>query len=93
VTGPVLGVLDDATYEDGEERLEPGELLLLFTDGLTEAQASDQELYGDERVVAFLAARLERTPAEICAALGVEIDLFEAGQPADDLTLVALRRV
>lgn len=91
-TGPVLGILADAEHGEGVSRLESGETLVFFTDGATEAMAPGGELYGDQRLAARLASLQGSTPRELCEAVVAELDRFQAGEPADDLTLIALRR-
>jgi sigma-B regulation protein RsbU (phosphoserine phosphatase) len=91
-TGPVLGILEDVEYGEGEERLGPGETLVLFTDGVTEATAPGGDLYGYERFADLLASHSRLSPHELCETILGELDRFQAGNLADDLTLVALRR-
>ena len=91
--GPPLGVVDDFPYAAETHHLGPGEILLAFTDGLTEAQAPDGALYSREQALAAisgaagaptLSAMLDRIIAGVRA--------FEAGgEPSDDLTVMALR--
>ncbi|HJV23096.1 MAG TPA: SpoIIE family protein phosphatase [Holophagaceae bacterium] len=70
-----------------EGRLAPGETLLLFTDGLSEAHGPDDALYGDDRIVAVL-----RTGADPVPALLSDVAAFTGDGPlADDLTLMVLR--
>ena len=54
IKGISLGVTQDAHYEKKEILLAPGESILLFTDGVIEAENEDNELFGNERLVAFL---------------------------------------
>ncbi|HVF35116.1 MAG TPA: PP2C family protein-serine/threonine phosphatase, partial [Candidatus Saccharimonadia bacterium] len=90
--GPPLGAVPGATYAIGASVLEPGELLLLYTDGLDEAHDVRQAMFGAERIVATLA----RTPhaaaviEELLAQLGAFVG--DAAQ-SDDLTLVVLERL
>ncbi|HJV89270.1 MAG TPA: SpoIIE family protein phosphatase [Holophagaceae bacterium] len=70
-----------------EGRLAPGETLLLFTDGLSEAHGPDDALYGDDRIVAVL-----QTAADPVPALLADVAAFTGDGPlADDLTLMVLR--
>lgn len=91
--GPPLGVLDDYPYPVDRDRLDPGTVLLLFTDGLTEAQDGGGELYSSGRVT----AALKTAPAD--EAKSVVDACFEAvgrfvgdAEQADDITLLAIRR-
>lgn len=92
-SGPPLCVLDD--YEYGEQRcmLETETMLVLFTDGVTEAQNEREELYGKERLLACLEALPSRSgAADTMAAIQRDVARFVGTAPAaDDLTLLVLR--
>ena len=89
--GPPLCVMDDFPYEQARIKLEPGDMLVLMSDGITEAMNPDGALYGRDRLNPLLAAQGGR--GADTAALGHEIlagvKTFEASaEPADDQTLV-----
>jgi phosphoserine phosphatase RsbU/P len=86
--GPLLGVVDRATYADTTLRLEPGDALLLYTDGIIEGRRSG-ELYGDDRLIAT-AERLGPDPAALVDVLVRELLAFQDGTLRDDVALVAL---
>ena len=93
-TGPPLGLLPAAVYRAGEVVLDPGDLLVLYTDGIVEAMAPDGEEYGLDRLK--LICLRHRT--EACAALAEALDrdllAFVRGTPfADDRTVVLARRI
>jgi sigma-B regulation protein RsbU (phosphoserine phosphatase) len=72
-------------------RMEPGDLLLLYTDGITEAMASSREQFGLDRVSALI-ERLHAAPVEaICDQLFAEVDAWLAAPRLDDQTAVVLR--
>ena len=93
VGGVALGCLEGMTYRCGELQLEPGDLLLLYTDGITEAMDASEDF--------FSRSRLLTTLGEIGAAGGPEgvthqllmaVEAFRGQAPqADDITLIALR--
>ncbi|MEA3020022.1 MAG: phosphoserine phosphatase RsbU/P [Actinomycetota bacterium] len=90
-TGPLISLTDDAEFASREVPLAPGDLVLLYTDGLTEARNGDS-MFGEERV----AAHLRRDPGcdvdVLCKSLGEAADDF-ADQPlADDIAILAVRR-
>ena len=91
--GMALAVDPDAPFAEGELRLEPGDTLFLYTDGVTEALDAQGRLFGDAAMLATLAALPQDAPAEdyprrIVAAL----EAFAGDAPqADDITCVALR--
>lgn len=92
-TGLPLGLMDDATYHTLHSSLAPGDLLVLYSDGYTEATNGDLEEFGADRL-AEACAGLRNEPLEIIArALERELDVFAAGSaPSDDRTLVMIRR-
>jgi phosphoserine phosphatase RsbU/P len=91
-TGPLVGVLPDAEFRDGQTRLEPGELLFLFTDGITEAGAGQGELFGEQRLQQFLAACASQPVSAICTSAIDAVRAFAPGDLGDDATVLALRR-
>jgi sigma-B regulation protein RsbU (phosphoserine phosphatase) len=88
-----LGLMPGAKYERGEEKLAPGELLVLLTDGFTEAFSETGEEFGQERVLEACLEFRDRPLAEIAAHLEKKVDAFTGGAPpSDDRTLMLLRR-
>jgi adenylate cyclase len=91
IAGPPLCVIGDYPYAAGQAQLQPGDLLCLFTDGVTEAMHGS-EMFGAARLLACLAEIRDITLPEGIAVLRDAVRRFEAGQPpADDLTLLLLR--
>jgi sigma-B regulation protein RsbU (phosphoserine phosphatase) len=69
--------------------LEPGEILALLTDGITDAERPDQEQFGVERALAFIREHREESANEIAAKLFQAVRDFEDGMPQlDDITVV-----
>jgi serine phosphatase RsbU (regulator of sigma subunit)/pSer/pThr/pTyr-binding forkhead associated (FHA) protein len=92
VGGPVLGILRQMTYEAERGKLNPGDVLLLFSDGVTEARSPDDEEYGEERLVADLTARRTMSAQQIARGAFEAVENFMAGRPAgDDITVVAVK--
>jgi adenylate cyclase len=92
--GPPLCVAETFPYPVETHHLGPDDLLIAFTDGLTEAQSPAQELFGRKRMLAAAAeaARAGDVTAAV-DALAARVRAFEAGgEPSDDLTILALRR-
>jgi len=90
--GPVLGLLDEVTLEPGELQLDPGDLLVAVTDGVTEAVDASGREFGDERVRQVLASREGAGASETLAGLVSAVDAWTG--PAgcsDDLTALILR--
>jgi sigma-B regulation protein RsbU (phosphoserine phosphatase) len=94
VGGLILGIDSKAQFEEGSIQLAVGDVLLFFTDGVTEAQGEGDELYGDDRIEALLRRERHRTSEEILAALVADVKQFEGPRgPSDDLTAMVLRVV
>jgi len=90
--GTVLGLFPQAEWSQQTLRLETGDLLLAFTDGIPEAANLRDEEFGEERLQAALRRNRSRPLPELCAAILSEVSDFLEGAPAsDDLTVVALR--
>jgi sigma-B regulation protein RsbU (phosphoserine phosphatase) len=91
--GIPLGIVPEFVYPQAETTLLPGDALLLYTDGITDARNLEGEDFGEERLVR-LAERLPRalTADELVHAVADEVSRFTAGaEQADDITLVALK--
>jgi len=90
-TGPAVGMLPDMAFAVGSARLEPGDGLLAFTDGVTDARGVSG-LYGEERLLALL--RETAAPASaLLDAIESAVLAHAAGcEQADDITLLAVRR-
>ena len=89
-----IGVLPDRPYTVQSLRLQQGDMLLLYTDGLTEARRADDAEYGQERLERLLSASGQDTPPELLVqSVTRDLDEFLGGAPrADDITVMALRR-
>lgn len=92
--GLPLGILERATYRESTSRLEPGDLLLLYTDGLTEAESPEEEEFGIARVERAV-SDLDQPTAEVaCHDLLRAVDDHAAGRPLqDDATLLVVERL
>jgi phosphoserine phosphatase RsbU/P len=87
---PVVGMFDDARFEDGQETLGPGDLLLLYTDGLTEARI-DSRFLGEQGLLTLLAENAGSEITDLPLALYDEVIRFSAGNLHDDLAILAVR--
>jgi phosphoserine phosphatase RsbU/P len=93
VGGPVLGILKNMTYQAGTATLEPGDTLVLYSDGVTEAENPTDEDYGEDRLIAVLAAHPRATSRTIVQAVLADLVEFTQGRTAaDDITVVVVRR-
>jgi len=92
--GLLLGIMPDAEYASGTLTLESGDLLVFYSDGVTEARNLSEDEYGDDRLAAFLRAAGSRTPEELVEALIQEVrDFSRRPKPTDDVTVVMMRRI
>ena len=93
-TGVPLGLLPGARYRAAETTLAPGDLLVLYTDGIAEAADPDDEEYGLERIQRVCALHRKYACPALAAALEEDLETFARGVPfADDRTLVLARRL
>ncbi|HSS48445.1 MAG TPA: PP2C family protein-serine/threonine phosphatase, partial [Thermoanaerobaculia bacterium] len=93
-TGVPLGLLPGARYQAAETTLAPGDLLVLYTDGIAEAADPDDEEYGLERIQKVCAHHRKEPCPALAAALEQDLETFARGVPfADDRTLVLARRL
>ena len=91
--GRPIGLLPDSDYTAGSTRLEAGDLLLLYTDGINEAENSSQEQYGLERLAAVCRDSHALTLEELAAVIEADLERFAGDVPfADDRTTVLIRR-
>ena len=92
--GLVVGGLPEATFEEECLELQPGDTVVLFTDGVTEARNSEGEEFGEERLISCLtASQKESATAMVKNALQAVREFCGAAQPADDVTLAVVRFV
>ena len=91
-TGPLVGVFPGAQFEIRSVCIEPGDTLVAFTDGVTEARNAKDEFFGRERLYALM-ARPVSTAAELldCILASVQ-EHMDGADPSDDITLLAVRR-
>ena len=96
-TGMVVGLLPDAEYEQAQIGVEPGDVLLAFTDGISEAMTVEEEEWGEDRMIAAAHELLADpncayTAAQMLSCLMEQADRFTVGAPQhDDMTLLICR--
>ena len=94
--GPVLGPLPDATYDRGYVQLRRGDMLVLFTDGVTETlgaatPADEPAEYRTDRLLEVTRASQGKTAAEVIEAIFADLDVWSGGaDPRDDRTVVVV---
>ncbi|MGA3236063.1 MAG: SpoIIE family protein phosphatase [Bryobacteraceae bacterium] len=92
VGGTPVGLFRETSYEQAEMQLEPGDLLIFFTDGISEAENAANDEWGEDALISTVRACGGLLPAEIIARIMQAADDFAAGAPQhDDMTLVVAR--
>ncbi len=90
--GPVIGFLPDMVYEETQETLFPGDLLYLYTDGVTESQDLNGEMFGEERLREMVVASRDLSPQRLVEkTFEVLEENCPKGAVLDDITVVALK--
>jgi sigma-B regulation protein RsbU (phosphoserine phosphatase) len=93
-TGGVLGVHDGFTYEERSLDLSEGDLLVLYTDGVTEAESFHGEAFGEDRLIGFVRNRSRDSLDDLLNGLLDEVRFFsERPELADDVTIIAMRKM
>jgi phosphoserine phosphatase RsbU/P len=87
--GSLVGVLEAPRFIDVRIDLLPGDLVVAYTDGITEARKSKSEFYGDHRLRSFLADR-RGSPSALVEGLLDDVMRFQSQQPRDDIALIAI---
>jgi serine phosphatase RsbU (regulator of sigma subunit) len=91
-SGIMIGAFDMAEWTQGKEHMEPGDHLVIFSDGVTEAESSNGQ-FGDARTTEAVVALREHSPEELIDELVCQVREFVGDTPqSDDITLVALKR-
>ncbi len=91
--GLVLAGMEGAPYREKQTQLAPGDMLFLYTDGVTEATAKSEELFGDERLLSSLQGACGGSAAETLGLVKHAIDAFVQGNDqSDDITMLCFKR-
>jgi serine phosphatase RsbU (regulator of sigma subunit) len=88
--GAALGVLPDAEYEEALEAFEPGDVLLLYTDGVLEARRGNEQ-FGLERLEEVFSRAVGLAPSQVAAQIVAAARDFAGGRLTDDVTLLVLK--
>jgi sigma-B regulation protein RsbU (phosphoserine phosphatase) len=90
--GPIVGLFETATYEQERLRLTPGEWLIIFSDGISEAMSATGDEYGESRIIDCIQRNKTLEPTRLLDALFADVREFTRGAPqSDDITGMVLR--
>jgi Na+/proline symporter len=90
--GLILGVRKGVVFEERQTRLQPGDILILYTDGITEAADRDGQCFGEARLCALLHDLYPRAPHEIVDAVLAGVQMFTGAQSfVDDVSIVVMK--
>jgi len=90
--GPPLCMVDDFAYGAQQAQLEPGDTLVMYTDGITEAMNAEHEIYGGERLEGALQDTRTLTARDMIERIRVDVGKHVGGaEPSDDMTLLVIR--
>jgi sigma-B regulation protein RsbU (phosphoserine phosphatase) len=91
-TGVVLGALAKSAYAENTVPFDRGDLFVLYSDGITEAQNRAGEFFDERRVTSVIDDMRHSSVQEIASGIADEVSRFAPGEPSDDRTLVVVRR-
>jgi sigma-B regulation protein RsbU (phosphoserine phosphatase) len=92
-TGQILGPFPGEKYRADFTIMRKGDILLLYTDGITEAPDEHQQLFGEQRLINLLKLHKSKSPKEICQYILQEVQTYcRNGEYSDDRTLVVVKR-
>jgi len=92
--GPVIGLIEDCVYQQGSVALTEGDVLVAYTDGISEAMNAVNEEWGEDRMMAAVGPQRAASAATLIDVLMNAADAFVAGAPQhDDMTLLVVRAV
>jgi sigma-B regulation protein RsbU (phosphoserine phosphatase) len=92
--GTLLGIIDGMEYQEESVSLAAGEMLVLYTDGISEAMNAQKELLGDERLAAICAELHGQPAGAVRDAILAAVARHQGAEPAaDDMTVLVIRRL
>jgi sigma-B regulation protein RsbU (phosphoserine phosphatase) len=90
--GPIVGLFEGASYEEETVTLTPGDWLIVFSDGVSEALSADGEEYGEGRIISFVQQHTSMDPPRLLEAIFTDVREFARGAAQnDDITAMVLR--
>jgi phosphoserine phosphatase RsbU/P len=91
-TGPVIGIIESMQCKQQQIEMSSGDVILLYTDGITEAFNENEQEFGDERLKAVLTKHAQKSPPEILSEIKTALETFVGSAPqSDDRTIVLIK--
>jgi sigma-B regulation protein RsbU (phosphoserine phosphatase) len=90
-TASVVGLFVPWDVETQQCQLGPGDVLVIYTDGVTEAEDGEQKEFGENRLIETVGANCKETPEQLLKSIQTAVQKFQVGEQFDDLTLVVAR--
>jgi serine phosphatase RsbU (regulator of sigma subunit) len=91
--GPALGFMEELPYKEETVDLKVGQILFLYTDGVTEAMSPGNELFGLDRLQELLKRKHNFKLDRLCSDIEISLSEFQEDQQSDDITMLALKRI
>jgi sigma-B regulation protein RsbU (phosphoserine phosphatase) len=92
VGGPIVGLFEGAVFQEETVVLAPGDWLIVFSDGVSEAMSASGEEYGEERILAVAEKQTSVAPSDMLQAIFADVRAFTKGAAqSDDITVLVLR--
>ncbi len=91
--GVVLGIMEDFLYKEEAVRIQPGDLLVIYSDGIVEAMNRKGDMFGEERLITMLQKhRKDTAPQIIDSVFNGVVDYIRGAEQSDDMTMVVVKR-
>ena len=91
--GVALGVMEEFSFEEETVPLQPGNVLVVYSDGITEAMDADGEQFGEERLVTLVKEYQHESAADLIEAIITEVKSYSSSTPqVDDMTMIVIKR-
>ncbi len=88
----MVGIGSDSVYNEGKVHLSPGEIIVIYSDGVTEAEDASETLFGEQRLQEIIKKNKNLSSQKIMAEIYKEVKNFQGGtEQDDDITLVVIK--
>lgn len=93
VEGAVLGLFEEVKYDLGDVALQPGDKMVLDTDGITESSNTNQELFSESRLKEHLMQLKDTDPEQLVRLIVQDVQTFSAAGAVDEITMMAIEYI